>query len=123
MISRGTFKNYSYCCVGGSHHSSTTNVEPVIPFYFKTGEENAIFKCECSVCKKTQTKTVSDKTIKADMLENFKKTLRESSVEAANFIVNKVANNPTKAIEFAADVSYACATRNLKALAAIAFSI
>ena len=42
------FKNSSYC-VGGRHHTSTTNIKPKITYNKKTNKEVKLFEGKCSL--------------------------------------------------------------------------
>ena len=61
MTSYDKFKSYSYC-VGGRLYTSTINIKPDIIFNKKTKKENKSFIVECSLCKRSKTKIVSDNT-------------------------------------------------------------
>ena len=63
-------KNNSYC-VGGRHHSSTSNITGDITTIKKTGKEVKLLIGRCSICNRKKSMVVSDNTIKAEGLSMF----------------------------------------------------
>ena len=112
------FKNNSYC-VGGRHHTSTTNIQPKITYNKKTNREVKLFEGKCSVCNRKKTRIVSDNTIQAEGLQDFFKGLGK----AAKNVGKKIVNNPGRALEIGTNLATAALTKNPKAIAAQAPSV
>ena len=68
------------------HHSSTIKIKPAISFDKKTGEKIKLFKCDCSLCKKTKIEIVSENAIEAKGLGNFYYFLGPKEAKAAKKI-------------------------------------
>ena len=68
------FETNSYC-VGGKHHSETTNISGEITVNKKTGREIKLLVGKCVVCNRKKSMIVSDNTIKAEGLGSFFKNL------------------------------------------------
>ena len=62
------FKNNSYC-VGGRHHSSTTNIVGDITIDKQTGKEIKLLIGGCSKCNRTKNMAVNDKTVNDDTIQ------------------------------------------------------
>ena len=73
-MSSQSFKTNSYC-VGGRHHSSTTNITGDISIIEKTGKEVKLLIGRCSISKRKASMVVSDNVIRAEGLGDFFKDL------------------------------------------------
>ena len=114
-MSSNKFKNNSYC-VGGKHYSATTNLRGDITVNKKTGMSGKISGGTCSTCRRNKSLIVSDQTIQAEGLGDFLKHL----VSAAKNVGKKILNNPGRALEIAAIIGTAAASKNPKRIAATA---
>ena len=70
----------------------------------------------CSTCKRNKSLIVSDQTIQAEGLGDFFKHLGS----AAKNVGKKILNNPGRALEIAANIGTAAASKNPKLFAATA---
>ena len=70
----------------------------------------------CSTCKRNKSLIVSDQTIQAEGLGDFFKRLGS----AAKNVGKKILNNPGRALEIAANIGTAAASKNAKLIAATA---
>ena len=109
------FKNNSYC-VGGKHYSATINIRGDITQNKKTGAPVKLLRGTCSTCKRNKSLIVSDQTIQAEGLGNFFKHLGS----AAKNVGKKILNNPGRALEIAANIGTAAASKNPRMIAATA---
>ena len=114
-MSFGKFKNNSYC-VGGKHYSATTNIRGDITQNKKTGAPVKLLRGTCSTCKRNKSLVVSDQTIQAEELGNFFKHLGS----AAKNVGKKILKNPGRALELAANIGTAAASKNPRMIAATA---
>ena len=114
-MSFNKFKNYSYC-VGGKHYSTTINIRGDITQNKKTGAPVKLLRGTCSSCKRNKSLIVSDQTIQAEGLGNFFKNLGS----AAKNVGKKILNNPGRALELAANIGTAAASKNPRMIAATA---
>ena len=114
-MSFNKFKNNSYC-VGGKHYSTTINIRGDITQNKKTGAPVKLLRGTCSSCKRNKSLIVSDQTIQAEGLGNFFKHLGS----AAKNVGKKILNNPGRALELAANIGTAAASKNPKLIAATA---
>ena len=114
-MSFNKFKNNSYC-VGGKHYSATTNIRGDITQNKKTGAAVKLLRGTCSTCKRNKSLIVSDQTIQAEGLGNFFKHLGS----AAKNVGKKILNNPGRALELAANIGTAAASKNPRMIAATA---
>ena len=114
-MSFNKFKNNSYC-VGGKHYSATTNIRGDITQNKKTGAPVKLLSGTCSTCKRNKSLIVSDQTIQAEGLGNFFKHLGS----AAKNVGKKILNNPGRALELAANIGTAAASKNPRMIAATA---
>ena len=114
-MSFNKFKNNSYC-VGGKHYSATTNTRGDITVNKKTGMSVKLLRGTCSTCKRYKSLIVSDQTIQAKGLGDFFKHLGS----AAKNVGKKILNNPGRALEIAASIETAAASKNPKLIAATA---
>ena len=114
-MSFNKFKNNSYC-VGGKHYSATTNIRGDITQNKKTGAPVKLLRGTCSSCKRNKSLIVSDQTIQAEGLGNFFKHLGS----AAKNVGKKILNNPGRALELAANIGTAAASKNPRMIAATA---
>ena len=114
-MSFNKFKNNSYC-VGGNHYSATTNIRGDITQNKKTGAAVKLLRGTCSTCKRNKSLIVSDQTIQAEGLGNFFKHLGS----AAKNVGKKILNNPGRALELAANIGTAAASKNPRMIAATA---
>ena len=114
-MSFNKFKYNSYC-VGGKHFSATTNIRGDITQNKKTGAPVKLLRGTCSTCKRNKSLIVSDQTIQAEGLGNFFKHLGS----AAKNVGKKILNNPGRALELAANIGTAAASKNPRMIAATA---
>ena len=109
------YKNNSYC-VGGKQYSTTTNFRGDITVNKKTVMPVKRLRGTCSTCKRNMSLIVSDQTIHAEGLSDFFKHLGS----AAKNNGKKILNNPGLALEIAANIGTAAASKNPKLIAATA---
>ena len=114
-MSFNKFKNNSYC-VGGKRYSTTINIRGDITQNKKTGAPVKLLRGTCSTCKRNKSLIVSDQTIQAEGLGNFFKHLGS----AAKNVGKKILNNPGRALEIAANIGTAAASKNPRMIAATA---
>ena len=82
----------------------------------KTGAPVKLLRGTCSTCKRNKSLIVSDQTIQAEGLGNFFKHLGS----AAKNVGKKILNNPGRALEIAANIGTAAASKNPRMIAATA---
>ena len=87
----------------------------------KTEKEINLLKRNGSVCKRTETQTVSDITVADAVLATFFKILGNGAAKATKNHAIEEPNNPTGALELAADLS--SWSNSLEAIAACAPSV
>ena len=114
-MSFSKFKNNSYC-VGGKHYSATTNIRGDITQNKKTGMPVKRLRGTCSSCKRNKSLIVSDQTIQAEGLGDFFRGIGK----AAKSVGKKNLNNPGRALELAANIGIAAASKNPRMIAATA---
>ena len=114
-MSFNKFKNISYC-VGGKHYSATTNIRGDITQNKKTGAAVKLLRGICSSCKRNKSLIVSDQTIQAEGLGDFFRGIGK----AAKNVGKKILNNPGRALELAANIGTAAASKNPRMIAATA---
>ena len=114
-MSFNKFKNNSYC-VGGKHYSATTNIRGDITQNKKTGAAVKLLRGTCSTCKRNKSLIVSDQTIQAEGLGDFFRGIGK----AAKNVGKKFLNNPGRALELAANIGTAAASKNPRMIAATA---
>ena len=114
-MSFSKFKNNSYC-VGGKHYYATTNIRGDITQNKKTGAPVKLLRGTCSSCKRNKSLIVSDQTIQAEGLGDFFR----GKGKAAKNVGKKILNNPGRALELAANIGTAAASKNPKLIAATA---
>ena len=114
-MSFNKFKNNSYC-VGGKHYSPTTNIRGDITVNKKTGMSVKLLRGTCSICKRNKSLIVSDQTISAEGLGDFFRGIEK----AAKSVGKKSLNNPGRALELAANIGIAAASKNPRMIAATA---
>ena len=114
-MSFNKFKNNSYC-VGGKHYSATTNNRGDITQNKKTGATVKLLRGTCSTCKRNESLIVSDQTIQAEGLGDFFRGIGK----AAKNVGKKILNNPGRALELAANIGTAAASKNPRMIAATA---
>ena len=114
-MSFNKFKSNSYC-VGGKHYSATTNIRRDTTVNKKTGMSVKLLRGTCSTCKRNKNLIVSDQTIQAEGLGDFFKHLGS----AAKNVGKKILNSPGRALEIAAIIGTAAASKNPKLIAATA---
>ena len=114
-MSFNKFKNNSYC-VGGKHYSATINIRGDITQNKKTGAAVKLLRGTCSTCKRNKSLIVSDPTIQAEGLGDFFRGIGK----AAKNVGKKILNNPGRALELAANISTAAASKNPRMIAATA---
>ena len=89
-------------CVGGKHNSGTNNI-----YGDTTPKGTKLLKGTCTICRRNKSMIVSDNTIEAEGLKDFFKGVGK----AAKSFGKKVINNPGRALEIAATVGQAAASR------------
>ena len=114
-MSFNKFKNRSYC-VGGKHYSTTINFRGDITQNKKTGAPVKLLRGTCSSCKSNKSLIVSDQTIQAEGLGDFFRGIGK----AAKSVGKKILNNPGRALELAANIGTAAASKNPRMIAATA---
>ena len=102
------------CCVGGKHYSATTNICGVITQNTKTPVK--LLRCTCVTCKRNKSLIVSDQIIAEEGLGDF----FEHIGKAAKNVGKKILNKPARAVEIAANIRTAAASKNSKLIAATA---
>ena len=112
-MSSQKFKTNSYC-VGGRHHSSTSNITGDITINKKTGKEVNLLVGKCVICNRKKM-IVSDNVIQAEGLGDFFKNLGKISAEAGKKLAKNVISNPGRALDFTAKIATAAATKSPKA--------
>ena len=109
-MSFNKFKNNSYC-VGGKHYFPTTNI------YGNSRNNNVkMLRGTCMMCSRNKSSIVSDRTINGEGLGDFFKHLGS----AAKNVGKKILNNPGRALEIAANIGTAAASKIPKLIAATA---
>ena len=115
-MSYNKFINNSYC-VGGKHYSPTTSIYgDATNTGISMGRPVKILRGNCMICIKNKSLVVSDRTMKAEGLGDFFKHLGS----AAKNVGKKILNNPGRALEIAANIGTAAASKNPKLIAATA---
>ena len=114
-MSFNKFKNNSYC-VGGKHYSATIKIRGDITVNKKTGMSVKLLRGTCSTCKRNKSLIVSDQTSQAEGLGDFFRGIGK----AAKSVGKKILNNPGRALEFAANIGTAAASKNPRMIAATA---
>ena len=114
-MSFNKFKNNSYC-VGGKHYSATINIRGDITQNKKTVAPVKLLRGTCSTCKRNKSLIVSDQTIQAEGLGDFFRGIGK----AAKSVGKKILNNPGRALELAANIGTAAASKNPRMIAATA---
>ena len=103
------FESDSYC-VGGRHRSTTVKIYGDI-----TSKGGKVLIGYCSICNRKTSMTVSDNTIKAEGLSSFFKNLGKISSKAGKKLAKNVLSNPGRALDLAAKIATAAATKSPKA--------
>ena len=80
----------------------------------KTGAPVKLLRGTCSTCKRSKSIIVSDQTIQAEGLGDFFRGIGK----AAKNVGKKILNNPGRALELAANIGRAAASKNPKLIAA-----
>ena len=112
-MSSQKFKTNSYC-VGGRHHSSTSNISGDITINKKTGKEVKLLVGKCVICNRKKTMIVSDNVIQAEGLGDFFKNLGKSSVKLGKKLAKNVLINPGRALDLTGKRATAAASKNSK---------
>ena len=107
------FKTNSYC-IGGKHHSSTSNITGDITINKKTAKEVKLLVGKCAICNRKKTMIVSDNVIQAEGLGDFFKNLGKISAKAGKKLAKSVLSNPARALDLTAKIATAAATRSPK---------
>ena len=100
------FKTDSYC-VGGRHRSATVKIYGDV-----TSKGSKVVICYCSVCNRKKSMTVSDDTIKAEVLGEFFKNLGKKELNVSKKKAKNVLSNPGRALDLTAKIATAAASRN-----------
>ena len=114
-MSFNKFKNNSYC-VRRKQYSATINIRGDITQNKKTGMPVKLLRGTCSSCKRNKSLIVSDQTIQAEGLGDFFRGIGK----AAKSVGKKILNNPGRALELAANIGTAAASKNPRMIAATA---
>ena len=114
-MSFNKFKNNSYC-VGGKHYSTTINIRGDITQNKKTGMPVKLLRGTCSTCKRNKSLIVSDQTKQAEGLGDFFRGIGKP----AKSVGKKILNNPGRALELAANIGTAAASKIPRMIAATA---
>jgi len=88
----------------------------MLPKLKKTGMPVKLLRGTCSICKRNKSLIVSDQTIQAEGLGDFFRGVGK----AAKSVGKKILNNPGRALEIAANIGTAAASKNPKLIAATA---
>ena len=112
-MSSQKLKSDSYC-VGGRHHSSTTNITGDITNNKKTGKEVKLLIGRCSICNRKKSMVVSDNVIQAEGLGDFFKNLGKKGLNVSKKMAKNVLSNPGRALDLTAKIATAAASRNSK---------
>ena len=107
------FKANSYC-VGGRHHSSTSNITGDITVNKKTDKEVKLLVGKCMICNRKKTMIVSDNVIQADCLGDFFKNLGKKGLNVSKKMAKNVLSNPGRALDLTAKIPTAAASKNSK---------
>ena len=102
------YKNDRYC-VGGRHRSSKKNVYGDI-----TSKSSKVPIGYCSICSGKKSMTVSDNMIQAESLSDFFKNSGERGLNVSEKMAKNVLKNPSRALDFTANIATAAAIRNSK---------
>ena len=113
LLSSRKFKTNSYC-VGGRHHSSTTNITGDITINKKTGKEVKLLIGRCSICKRKKSMVVSDNVIRAEGLGNFFKTLGKNRLNLSKKWQKNALSNPGRALDLTAIIATVANSKNSK---------
>ena len=102
------FKSDSYC-VGDRHKSSTVKIYGDI-----TSKGTKVLFGFFPKRQRKKSMTVSDNTIEAEGLSDFFKNLGKSSVKVGKKLAKNVLRNPSRALDFTANIASAAASRSPK---------
>ena len=91
-MSSQKFKTNSYC-VGGRHHSSTSNITGDITINKKTGKEVKLLVGKSVICNRKKTMIVSDNVIQAEGLGDFFKNLGKISAKTGKKLAKNILSN------------------------------
>ena len=115
-MSYNKFINNSYC-VGGKHYSPTTIIYgDITNTGIRIGRPVKILRGNCMICNRNNSLIVSERTIDGEGLGDFFKHLGS----AAKNVGKKILNNPARALEIAANIGTAAASKNPRMIAAAA---
>ena len=92
-MSSQKFKANSYC-IGGRHHSSTSNFTGDITVNRKTGKEVKLLVGKYMICNRKKTMIVSDNVIQAEGLGDFFKNLGKKGLNVSKKMAKNVLTNP-----------------------------
>ena len=115
-MSYNKFINNSYC-VGGKHYSPTANIYgDTTNTGIQMGRPVKKLRGNCMICNRNKSLIVSERTIDGEGLGDFFKHLGS----AAKNVGKKILNNPARALEIAANIGTAAASKNPRLIAATA---
>ena len=115
-MSYNNFINNLYC-VGGKHYSPTTNNNgETASTGIRIGRPVYTLRGNCVTCNRNKSLIVSERTIEGEGLGDFFKHLGS----AAKNVGKKILNNPARALEIAANIGTAAASKNPRLIAATA---
>ena len=112
-MSSKKFKTNSYC-VGGRHHSSTSNITCDITIIKKTGKEVKLLYGRCSICNRKKYMVVSDNVIRAEGLGDFFESLGEKGLNVSKKTAKNLLSNPGRALDLTAKIATAAVSKNAK---------
>ena len=108
-------------CVGGKYYSPTTNIYGEITNTgIFMGRPVNILRGNCMICNRNKSLIVSERTINAEGLGDFFKHLGKATAKAAQNVGKKILNNSGRALEIAANIGTAAASKNPRLIAATA---
>ena len=115
-MSYNNFINNSYC-VGGKHYSATTNIYgETTNTGIRIGRPVHTLRGNCVVCNRNKCLIISERTIDGEGLGDFFKHLGKMGKNVGK----KILNNPGRALEIAANIGTAAASKNPRLIAATA---
>ena len=87
-------------CVGQKHYSGTKNINGEITFNEKTGREIKLLVGQCSIRNRKKSLIVSDKTIKAERLDDCFKNLSKKRIKSIKKTSKKRFKQTNKSLRY-----------------------
>ena len=112
-MSSQKFKTNSFC-VGGRHHSFTTNITGDISINKNTGKEVKLLIGRCSICNRKKSMVVSDNVIRAECLGDFFKNLGKKELNVSKKMAKNVLSDPGRALDLTAKIATPAVSKNSK---------